>query len=342
MINDINKVLKATAKRLVANHKGLLAMDESISTCNRRFEKIGIPQTAEYRRLYRELIVTTPGLGDYLNGAILYDETIYQSTSDGIPFVKKLKEAGVVPGIKVDEGTIDLIGSPGERITTGLKDLPGRLKNYGEAGMRFAKWRAVFSIGNGVPTKAAIEVNTRELAIYAKYCQEAAIVPIVEPEVLITGTHSIERCHAVTGSVLAELFVQLREHDVNYEHIILKPNMVTSGDSAEMQATPMSVAQHTIECLANHVPAGVPGIAFLSGGQVPATAIANLNAMNLKNGFATPWPVTFSFSRAIQQPALEFWAGKPDSVIRAQNLLYTQLERCGQARKGVYRIDSDN
>lgn len=331
-----NKELIATAKALMAGNKGLLAMDESTSTCNKRFAEAGIPQTIEYRRAYRELIVTTPNLGDVLSGAILYDETIYQSTKDGVLFIDKLKEAGIIPGIKVDEGTVDLAGFPGEKITQGLDGLRERLAKYYELGARFAKWRAVITIDKNIPSKGAIEANMHELARYAALCQEAGIVPIVEPEVLMDGDHGIKKCFKVTEKVLNALFKQLAAQRVDLRGIILKPNMVLPGLASDKQESINKVAKETVTCLLKAVPAIVPGIAFLSGGQSAELASAHLNAMHVKYKGKLPWALTFSFARAIQQPAMELWKGLDENVAEAQKMLYHRASLDNAARKGEY------
>ena len=328
--------LEETTHALVANDKGLLAMDESNPTCNKRFAALGIAQTVEARRAYRELIVTTPGLGECIGGAILYDETIRQQKSDGTPFIKVLIEAGIIPGIKVDQGAKDLAGHPGEKVTEGLDGLRGRLAEYAKMGARFAKWRAVITIGDGIPSWSSIEANAHALARYAALCQEAGLVPVVEPEVLMDGEHSLEQCYKVTDEVLRAVFCQLFAQRVVLEGIILKPNMVLPGLACTTQETVVEVADATVRCFLRAVPAAVPAIAFLSGGQSPALASARLNAMNLRFKSRLPWAVAFSFSRAIQQPALELWKGLEANVPAAQQALYHRA-RCNQAaRRGEY------
>jgi fructose-bisphosphate aldolase class I len=337
----MNKELIDTANAIFAGDKGLLAMDESTPTCNKRFAEVGIPQTVEYRRAYRELIVTTPNLGDCLSGAILYDETIYQATKDGVLFIDILKKAGIIPGIKVDESTIQLSGFPGEKITEGLDGLPERLAKYYELGARFAKWRAVITIGDGIPTQACIEANTHALARYAAMCQQANIVPIVEPEVLMDGKHSIETCFAVTERVQRELFNQLYTQNVMLEGLILKPNMVVPGLDAPNQVSVSEVADMTIKCLKDSVPATVPGIAFLSGGQSPEVATAHLNEMHVKYKGKLPWGLTFSFARAIQEPVMALWKGKDENVDAAQKLLYYRASLDNAARRGEYKPEME-
>jgi fructose-bisphosphate aldolase class I len=311
-------------------------MDESNPTCNKRFAQLGIPQTVEARRAYRELIVTTPRLGECIGGAILFDETIRQQKSDGTPFIKVLIEAGIIPGIKVDEGAKDLAGHPGEKVTEGLDGLRGRLAEYSKMGARFAKWRAVIAIGDGIPSWGAIEANAHALARYAALCQEAGLVPVVEPEVLMDGEHSLEQCYKVTDEVLRTVFSQLFAQRVMLEGMILKPNMVLPGLACIRQETVDEVADATVSCFLRAVPAAVPAIAFLSGGQSPELASARLNAMNVRFNSRLPWAVAFSFSRAIQQPALEIWRGQEANLLAAQQALYHRA-RCNQAaRRGEY------
>ena len=328
--------LEETAKALVASDKGLLAMDESNPTCNKRFAQLGIPQTVEARRAYRELIVTTPRLGECIGGAILYDETIRQQTSDGIPFIKVLIEAGIIPGIKVDQGAKDLAGHPGEKVTEGLDGLRGRLAEYSEMGARFAKWRAVIAIGDGIPSWGSLDANAHALARYAALCQEAGLVPVVEPEVLMDGDHALEQCFKVTDEVLRTVFSQLFAQRVMLEGMILKPNMVLPGLACTTQKTADEVADSTVSCLLRAVPAAVPAIAFLSGGQSAELASARLNAMNLRFTSRLPWALAFSFARAIQQPAMEIWKGQEANGPAAQQALYHRA-RCNQAaRRGEY------
>jgi fructose-bisphosphate aldolase class I len=325
-----------TAAAMMAGEKGLLAMDESIPTCNKRFEEAGIPQTIEYRRAYRELIVTTPNFGKVISGAILFDETLYQATKDGVLFIDILKRAGIIPGIKVDEGTIDLAGFPGEKITVGLDGLPERLAKYYDLGARFAKWRAVITINTGIPKRGCIEANMHALARYAAMCQEAGIVPIVEPEVLMDGTHDLKRCFDCTVKVQRELFDQLYAQKVNLQGLILKPNMVLPGLSSPKQVSVDTAAEATVTCLLQTVPAAVPGVAFLSGGQSPEAAAAHLNAMHVNYKGKLPWALTFSFSRAIQEPALHAWKGKDENVAEAQQILYHRAKMDCAARRGLY------
>jgi fructose-bisphosphate aldolase class I len=321
---------------MVAGDKGLLAMDESTPTCDKRFAKLGIPLTVEARRAYRELIVTTPGLGESISGAILYDETIRQKKKDGTPFIKVLADAGIIPGIKVDTGAKNLAGHPGEKITEGLDGLRDRLKEYSQMGARFAKWRAVIAVGDSIPSRAAIEANAQALARYAALCQEAGLVPIVEPEVLMDGAHTMERCGEVTEDVLRTVFNRLYIQGVTLEGMILKPNMVLPGSTCPKQEVVDEVADVTVRCLLRAVPAAVPGIAFLSGGQSAELASARLNAMNVRFKSRVPWALAFSFARAIQQPALEIWQGQETRVLAAQQALYHRA-RCNRAaRRGEY------
>jgi fructose-bisphosphate aldolase class I len=361
-ITDMNmQLLIDTAKKLVADHKGLLAMDESNPTCNKRFAKLDIPQTVEARRAYREMIVTTSGLSESISGVILYDETIRQKKSDGTPFLKILTDAGIIPGIKVDTGAKDLAAHPGEKITEGLDGLRDRLKEYFQMGARFAKWRAVIAIGEGIPTRSCIEANAHALARYAALCQEAGLVPIVEPEVLMDGGHTLERCRQVTEETLRTVFVQLNCQRVLLEGMILKPNMVLPGFTClphqEVEESAIGeqqfqvrltdcqpdeehdideVANITVKSLWRTVPAAVPGIAFLSGGQEAELASTRLNVMNLRFKSQLPWALAFSFARAIQQPALEIWQGKESNVKAAQQALLHRA-RCNRAaRRGEY------
>ena len=327
-----------TARAMVEDDKGLLAMDESTPTCNKRFAPFGIPQTAESRRVYREWIVTTPGLSEFISGAILYDETIRQNLNDGTPFAKALGNAGIIPGIKVDTGAKNLAGHPGEKITEGLDGLRDRLSEYSGMGARFAKWRAVITVGEDIPSRGCIEANAHALARYAALCQEAGLVPVVEPEVLMDGAHSLERCRAVTEETLHSVFHQLHLQGVGLEGMILKPNMVVPGLDCQRQESVEEVADTTVKCLLRVVPAAVGGIAFLSGGQPAQLASARLSAMNSRFRRRLPWPLTFSFARAIQQPALEIWKGEVRNVPEAQQALYRRAKDNRDARRGEYRL----
>jgi fructose-bisphosphate aldolase class I len=330
------KEIITTAKSLVANDKGLLAIDESNPTCNKRFAAAGIPQTEEFRRSYREMIITTPGLGECISGLILYDETIRQKKKDGTLFIKAITDLGIIPGIKVDVGAKDLAGHSGEKITEGLDGLRDRLHEYFQMGARFAKWRAVITIGNGIPSRGCIEANANALARYAGLCQEAGLVPIVEPEVLMTGEHTLEHCFEVTEEVLRTVFRQLYLQRITLEGMILKPNMVLPGLTCSKQESVDAVADVTVECLLRAVPAAVPGIAFLSGGQSGELASARLNAMNVRFKSRLPWALAFSYARAIQQPALEIWHGEETNVSAAQQALYHRANCNRAARRGGY------
>ena len=325
-----------TANALVADDKGLLAMDESNPTCNERFAKLGIPQTEEVRRAYRELIITTPGLGDSISGAILYDETIRQQKKDGAPFLKVLSDAGIIPGIKVDTGAKEMAGHPGERITEGLDGLRDRLKEYFQMGARFSKWRAVVVVGDGLPSRSGLEANAHALARYAALCQEAGLVPVVEPEVLMDGDHTLERCLKITEEALRNVFIQLNCQRVMLEGMILKPNMVLPGLTSPQQASVDEVADATVQSLLRTIPAAVPGIAFLSGGQSAELASSRLNAMNVRFKSRLPWGLAFSFARAIQQPALEIWRGHEANVAAAQAALLHRAQCNQAARRGEY------
>jgi fructose-bisphosphate aldolase class I len=333
--------LVTTAKAMVADGKGLLAMDESTHTCNKRFEKVGIPQTEEARHSYREMILTTPGLGEFISGVILHDETIRQSKKDGTFFVKVITDAGIIPGIKVDTGEEDMAGHPGEKITGGLDGLRGRLAEYSQMGARFAKWRAEIAIADGVPSRGCIEANAHALARYAALCQEAGLVPIVEPEVLMDGEHSMDRCFEVTTEVLRTVFSQLSTQRVALEGMILKPNMVLPGMDCPRQESVEEVADATVTCLLRTVPAAVPGIAFLSGGEPYELASARLNAMNVRFKSRLPWALAFSFARAIQQPALEIWKGRQAHAAAAQQALYHRARCNSAARLGEYGAEME-
>ena len=335
--NDMSSSeLVATAKAMVAEGKGLLAMDESNPTCNKRFARLDIPQTEESRRAYRELIVTTPGLGKYISGAILYDETIRQQKKDGTSFVKVIADAGIIPGIKVDIGAKDMAFHPEEKVTEGLDGLRDRLTEYSQMGARFAKWRAVIAMGDRIPSRGCIEANAQALARYAALCQEAGLVPIVEPEVIVDGEHTLSRCGEVTEEVLRTVFNQLYAQRVMLEGMILKPNMVLPGLTCPRQESVDEVADATVNCLLRAVPAAVEGIAFLSGGQSAELASARLNAMNVRFRSRLPWAMAFSFARAIQQPALEIWQGKEEHVSAAQQALLHRANCNWAARRGEY------
>ncbi|MGH8230615.1 MAG: class I fructose-bisphosphate aldolase [Steroidobacteraceae bacterium] len=327
--------LERVATAMVAKDKGLLAADESTTTIAKRLDKIGTQNTEEHRRSYRELLFTTPGIAQWISGVILYDETIRQKTRDGVPFPDYLVKLGIIPGIKVDTGAKPLAGFPDETITEGLDGLRDRLVGYYKLGARFAKWRAVIDIGDGLPTRAAIEANAQALARYAGLCQEQNIVPIVEPEVLMDGAHTAERCDEVTSAVLAEVFLQLERHRIHLEGMILKPNMIIAGKKCATQATPEQVAEGTVRCLRRHVPCAVPGIMFLSGGQTPAQAALHLSLMN-RHG-PLPWQLSFSYGRALQDAALTAWGGKPANFAAGQKEFQKWSRLNGLARSGGYQ-----
>jgi fructose-bisphosphate aldolase class I len=332
--NEQSSELEGVARAMVARGKGILAADESTGTIKKRFDKIKVESTEENRRAYRELLFTTPGAADYIGGVILYDETLRQSTRAGERFADLLKRLGIVPGIKVDAGTKPLPGFPGETITEGLDGLAARLAEYHKLGARFAKWRAVIDIADGIPTRTCIESNAEALARYAALCQAAGIVPIVEPEVLMDGGHSLERCEAVSSAVLQEVFDRLHAHRVVLEGIVLKPNMVISGQKAAQRASPGEVASATVRCLRRYVPAAVPGIAFLSGGQGEAEASLHLDLINRSGPL--PWQVSFSYGRALQQTALATWAGVAGNVAAAQREFLKRARLNGLATVGRY------
>jgi len=331
-------ILRTTAAALLAGDKGLLAMDESNPTADKRFAALGIAQTAEMRRAYRDMIVHARGLGESIAGAILYDETIRQTTRDGTPFAQALERAGIVPGIKVDAGARPLALHPGELVTEGLDGLRERLAEYRAMGARFAKWRGVIAIAEpaGAPSAGCIEANAHALARYAALCQEAGLVPIVEPEVLMDGAHTLARCAAATERTLHAVFEQLRTQRVDLGGMLLKPNMVLPGLECAEQASTETVADATVDCLRRSVPAAVAGIAFLSGGQSAAAASARLNAMNARHKGSLPWPVAFSFARAIQDPAMRAWGGRDENVAAAQAALVERAHLNRLARRGEY------
>lgn len=331
---NINE-LTETARAMVAVGKGILAADESSGTIQKRLASIDVESTEENRRAYRELLFTTEGMEEFISGVILFDETLRQSTQDGIPFPDLLKSKGVIPGIKPDKGAKALAGFPGEKITEGLDGLRERLEEYGELGAQFGKWRAVITIGDGIPTRFCIDANAHALARYAALCQEVGIVPIVEPEVLMDGGHTIERCEEVTELTLQQLYDALLEHRVVLEATILKPNMVISGKECPEQAGPAEIAEATVRCFRRVVPDAVPGITFLSGGQTPEQATENLNAMNAM-GLELPWELSFSYGRALQEPVLKAWMGDAANVGSAQKALYHRARLNGAARYGTY------
>ena len=331
--------LESTARALVAEGKGILAADESFGTIEKRFKSIDLESTEENRRAYREMLFTTPGLEEHISGVILFDETIRQSTEDGTPFTEVLTGKGVVPGIKVDAGAKALARFPGEKVTEGLDGLRERLTDYRDRGARFTKWRAVITIGDGIPTRQCIDANAHALARFAALSQEARLVPIVEPEVLMDGDHTIERCYEVTARTLEALFTQLFEHRVAPEGLLLKTNMVLSGKEASQRAGVEEVAEQTVRCLLGVVPPAVPGIVFLSGGQTDEQATAHLNAMNRLGDH--PWELSFSYGRALQAPALKAWKGESANLEAGQRALYHRAKLNGAARSGSYSTDME-
>ena len=326
--------LEKVARAMVAKGKGILAADESMGTIKRRFDSIHVASNETNRRAYRDLLFTTPGIEQAISGVILFDETLRTKANDGTPFPELLAKKGIMPGIKVDKGPVEIPFFPGEVVTEGLDGLRGRLKEYRELGAKFAKWRAVISIGDGIPTYTCLKANGHALARYAALCQEAEIVPIVEPEVLLDGNHSIERCQDVSEETLRITFAQLAEQRVYLEGMVLKPSMVVSGKDNPRQAGVEEVAERTIRCLKRTVPAAVPGIAFLSGGQSAVSATEHLNAMN-KMG-PHPWEVSFSYARALQDPALKAWKGEAANVAAAQKIFHHRAKMNSAARSGSY------
>ena len=326
--------LETIAQAMVAKGKGILAADESMGTIKRRFDSIKIDSSENNRRDYREMLFGTKGLEEAISGVILFDETLRTAASDGTPFPQLLSKKGIMPGIKVDKGPVDIPGFPGEVVTEGLDGLRGRVKEYKELGAKFAKWRAVITIGDSIPSYTCLEANAHALARYAALCQEGGIVPIVEPEVLLDGNHSIERCQEVTEQALKITFTALYLQHIHLEGMILKPSMVVSGKDNPRQAGVDEVAERTIQCLKRTVPAAVPGIAFLSGGQSAVSATEHLNAMN-KLG-PHPWQVTFSYARALQDPAIKAWKGEAANVAAAQKIFYHRAKMNSAARSGSY------
>ena len=333
------ETLEATARALVAPGKGILAADESTGTIEKRLKSIEVESTEENRRAYREMLFTTAGIGDHISGVIFFDETIRQSTRDGVPFTKVLVDAGVIPGIKVDKGAKALAGAEGEKVTEGLDGLRERLMEYRDLGAKFTKWRAVIDIGKDRPSAYCIHVNAHALARYAALSQEAGLVPIVEPEVLMDGPHTIDRCYEVTEATLEAVFNELFSQRVVYERMLLKPNMVISGNECSEQASPKQIAEATIRCFRSVVPAAVPGIVFLSGGQSDEQATANLNAINA--GGPHPWQLSFSYGRALQAPSLKAWRGDEANVRAGQDALAHRARLNGAARDGSYTPDME-
>ncbi len=336
-----NMQLVKTAQAMVAEGRGILAIDESTGTCQKRFDAIGVECTEETRRDYRGMLLTTPDLGNVISGVILFDETLRQSTAEGVAFVKVMQDAGIIPGIKVDKGAHPLAGHEGEKVTEGLDGLRQRLKEYSALGARFAKWRAVITIGDNMPTLACIEANCHALARYAALCQEAGIVPIVEPEVLMDGTHTLDACYEVTEATLRNLYNEMYEQNVLLEGSILKASMVIAGKDCPQHADVDEVARATVECLLNTVPAAVAGVVFLSGGQGNEEATAHLDAMNRLGDF--PWPLSFSYGRALQAPALALWGEDTENNIEtAQQVLAHRARMNGLASKGEYEASFEN
>jgi fructose-bisphosphate aldolase, class I len=334
-----NEDLQSVARKLVAPGKGILAADESSGTIEKRLKSINVPSTEENRRAYREVLFTTAGAGEFISGVILFDETIRQKTRDGRTFVQALEEQGTIPGIKVDKGAKPMANFPGEKVTEGLDGLRERLTEYRQLGARFAKWRAVIGIGEKIPTRPCIASNAEALARYAALCQEADLVPIVEPEVLMDGTHTIERHFNVTQQTLEIVFHALHEHRVVLEGMLLKPNMVLSGKDCPQQASVQEVAQATLHCMRRVVPAAVPGLVFLSGGQTDLQATEHLNAMNRLDH--VPWQLSFSFGRALQAPVLKAWKGDPANVADAQQAFHHRAMCNSQARFGKYTAEME-
>jgi fructose-bisphosphate aldolase class I len=335
--------LHETARELLADNRGILAADESSGTIEKRFDSISLESTEENRRAYRDMLFTTPGLEEFVSGVILYDETIRQSASDGTAFAKLLAEKGIVPGIKVDTGAKPLAGAPGETVTEGLDGLRERLQEYKELGARFAKWRAVITIGDGLPTSYCIHTNAHALGRYAALCQEAGIVPIVEPEVLMDADNDIETCCRATSRTLHAVFHELYHQRIDLEGMLLKPNMIISGKGSPTQASAEEVAEWTIKCFREHVPAGVPGIVFLSGGQSDEQASQNLNAINLLSHSLgpQPWVLSFSYGRALQAPALEAWGGEAANVEAGQSYLALRARNNSAAVAGRYSAEME-
>jgi len=330
-----NSLLSKTAAAMLARGKGVLAADESSGTCEKRFKTVGAECTEETRRTYRGLLFTTPGAEQYISGVILFDETLRQKTNDGVLFPEYLAKKGILPGIKVDKGAMDLALCPGEKVTEGLDGLRPRLAEYFKLGARFAKWRAVITIGEAIPSHACIYANAHALARYAALCQEASIVPMIEPEVLLEGNHTVERCEEVTEATLRATYAAMAAHHVSLEHLILKTSMVVSGKECSRHAPVDEVAERTIRVLKRTVPAAQPGIVFLSGGQSDEAATAHLNAMAAMKG--VPWPLTFSYSRALQNPALKAWRGQAANATAAQKAFRHRAHMNGLAAQGKWK-----
>jgi len=335
------KLMAATAAGMVAQGKGLLAADESSATVAKRFAGVNVENTEPNRRTYRDMLFTTPGIADYVSGVILFDETIKQQSLGGVAFPKLLESQGIIPGIKVDGGAKDLPAHPGELVTEGLDGLRGRLEEYFKLGARFAKWRSVITIGEGIPSAGCIEANAHALARYSALCQEANIVPIIEPEVLIDGEHSIERCFEVTEATLRATFQACYNQRVSAEHLILKASMVISGKGCAVQASEAQVAEMTVTALRRSVPAALPGVVFLSGGQSDEKSAAHLSLMNSTHKAELPWPLTFSYSRALHQAALKAWSGKQENWKSAQQVFAHRARMCSLASQGKYSADEE-
>jgi fructose-bisphosphate aldolase class I len=333
--NDLHKIAKA----LVADDKGILAADESSGTIEKRFDSIKLESSEENRRAYRDMLFTTPGLEEFVSGVILYDETLRQSAADGTPFAKLLSDKGIIPGIKVDIGAKELARAPGETVTEGLDGLRERFEEYGGLGAQFAKWRAVITIGEGIPSGYCISANAHALGRYAALCQEQGIVPIVEPEVLMDGDHDIETCYRATSRTLHKVFKELWKQRIDLEGMLLKPNMVLSGKDCPVQASADEVAEWTLKCFREHVPAAVPGIVFLSGGQSDEQATENLNAINSSG--PQPWVLSFSYGRALQAPALSAWGGSADNVEAGQSFLALRARNNSAAVAGRYSAEME-
>jgi fructose-bisphosphate aldolase class I len=331
--------IQTTARALVTAGKGILAADESAGTIEKRFKSIGVTSTDETRRTYRDLLFSTPGLGEFVSGVILFDETLRQKASDGTPLVEVLKGQGIIPGIKVDKGAKALAGFPGEKVTEGLDGLRERLAEYVKLGAKFTKWRAVITIGPGIPTRTCLQANAHGLARFAALSQEAGLAPIVEPEVLMDGDHAIERHFEVTEAALKCVFQELYEHRVPLEAMLLKPNMVLSGKDCSQQASVSEVAEMTLRCMRQAVPAAVPGLVFLSGGQSDVKATEHLNEMNRTD--SAPWQLSFSFGRALQAPALKAWKGQTENGSAAQKALYHRARCNSAARFGKYASEME-
>ncbi|HET6756600.1 MAG TPA: class I fructose-bisphosphate aldolase [Burkholderiales bacterium] len=332
--------MEKTAKAMVAKGKGILAADESFPSIKKRFDSIGVESTEETRRTYREMLLTAPGMAQYISGVIFFDETLRQSSAKGERFVDVLKRAGIIPGIKVDTGSKPLAGFPGEEVTEGLDGLRARLQEYVKLGAKFCKWRAVINIGQGIPSPAGIDANAHALARYAGLCQEQGLVPMVEPEVMMESDHSIERCYEVTVETLRRVFNQLADQRVVFENMILKTNMVVPGKKCSDQANVQKVAEMTIRALRTAVPATVAGIVFLSGGQKPEPSTIHLNAMN-SMGLELPWPLSFSYGRALQDSSLKTWAGRAENFAAGQKAISHRAKMNGLATVGKYREEME-